>query len=201
MVLRFRRLSSVLIAVAFLCVYSEAQCDGSPYREKREIKASKGTLTFYHWHDWASPKLNSLFKDVVKHERFFSEGNDFSFVELKEGSEVLFRSASPALSYLWISPDSQFVVGLSDVMLDNPYQLVVWKRDGTLIHREHISAQVARLSPEQARFIQRFGSRGAFRALFHAQGDHLPGLLSSINRHRGRSLGLSLSAPGDPSLL
>jgi hypothetical protein len=42
-------------------------------------------------------------------------------------------------------------------MLYNPYQLVVWARNGKLLYREHISAQVAKLSPKREQeFARRF---------------------------------------------
>ncbi len=50
---------------------------------------------------------------------------------LDSAGKVLFHAPSPALTYLWISPDSEYVVGLSSVKLNNLYQLVVWRRDGT----------------------------------------------------------------------
>jgi hypothetical protein len=42
----------------------------------------------------------------------------------------LFRRPVPALTHIWISPDSAYVVGISNVMLWNPYQLVVFSRSG-----------------------------------------------------------------------
>jgi len=127
------------------------------YGGVHEGATTVGGLTFRHRHDWSSPKIRPLFLDLTHHERFFSAANDFSFVELSDGDRLRFRSPSPALTHLWISPDAQFLVGLSNVMLHNPYQLVVWRGDGRVLHREHISARVARLSAEQRReFAARF---------------------------------------------
>jgi hypothetical protein len=42
----------------------------------------------------------------------------------------LFRVPVPALTYIWISPDSKYVVGLSNIKLWNPYQIVVYSRSG-----------------------------------------------------------------------
>jgi hypothetical protein len=36
----------------------------------------------------------------------------------------------PALTHIWISTDSKYVVGISNVMLRNPYQLVVFNKSG-----------------------------------------------------------------------
>jgi hypothetical protein len=36
----------------------------------------------------------------------------------------------PALTYLWISKNSNYIVGLSNVMLKNPFQLLVFSKSG-----------------------------------------------------------------------
>jgi len=147
----------LFISLLLLLSVVGAHADDTAYRDNHEVTATKGTLTFYHVHNWDAPRLDPLFSDLTRHERFFSAANDFAYVELRDGNRVLFRSPSSALTHLWISPDAQFFVGLSRVMLRNPYQLVIWKRDGSLMHKEHISAEVAKLSSEQRLdFVKRF---------------------------------------------
>jgi hypothetical protein len=41
---------------------------------------------------------------------------------------------------MWLSPDGRYLVGLSNVMVTNPYQLVVYRTDGTLVYRKHVAA-------------------------------------------------------------
>lgn len=147
---------SIFLLFLFIAACT-ARADRVGYGGSHEVVATSGTLTFRHVHNWDSPKLDPLFSDLTHHERFFTADNDFSFVELRDGNVVIFRAPSPALTHLWISPNAKVFVGLSRIMRLNPYQLVVWERDGTLLHREHISAEVARLSPDQRRdFAQRF---------------------------------------------
>ena len=154
----------LLILLLLVCTRN-ARADRVGYGGLHEIAATNGNLTCRHVHNWESKKLDSLFSDLTHHQRFFSAANDFSFVELRDGDKVLFRSPSPALTHLWISPDSQFLVGLSRIKLYNPYQLVVWQRDGTLLHHEHISDEVAKLSPQQKRdFAKRFPKADKFLA-------------------------------------
>ncbi|RBP36651.1 hypothetical protein DES53_11690 [Roseimicrobium gellanilyticum] len=146
-----------LLAILLLLFAVQAQADFAAYSGIHEVTARKGTLTFRHVHNWNSPKLQPLFADLNHHETFFSPANDFAHVEVRDGNRVLFRSPSPGLTHLWISPDGQFFVGLSTIMLYNPYQLVVWQRDGTVLYRQHISHEVARLTPEQQRsFAKKF---------------------------------------------
>jgi hypothetical protein len=146
------------IIFLFLLCWCRASADTVGYGGKHEIAVESGPLVFRHAHDWDSKQVQALFFDLAHHEKFFSAANDFSFVELRDSKDkLLFRSPSPALTKLWISPDAQFLVGLSDIKLYNPYQLVVWRPDGTLLHSEHISADVAKLTDAQRReFAQRF---------------------------------------------
>jgi hypothetical protein len=142
-----------------------AYADSIGYTQVREVTATRDGLTFHHRHAWNSPKLSSLFLDLAHHEKFLSTANDFAFVELLDGDRVLFRSPAPALTYLWISPDAQYFVGLSNIKLYNPWQLMVWSRDGNVVRREHISSEVARLSPAQKQeFTTRFPHAAQFLA-------------------------------------
>jgi hypothetical protein len=42
----------------------------------------------------------------------------------------LFLHPVPVLTHIWISPDSKYVVGISNIMLWNPYQLIVFSKSG-----------------------------------------------------------------------
>lgn len=144
-----------------------SQADVGPYDGRHKVTARSATLTVTHVHDWSSRKVEPLFADLQQHDKFFSAAaKDFGHLEAREaGGRLLFITACPALTHLWISPDSQYIVGLSSVKLYNPYQLVIWQRDGTLLHREHISAQVAKATPDQRRdFAQRFPKAEQFLA-------------------------------------
>lgn len=142
-----RSFLSLLTALPMLQVHADA----AGYGGVHELEAASGALRFRHRHNWDSPKVRSLFLDLERHDKFLTSENDFSVVEVTGGNGMGFRSPSPALTNLWISPDARFFVGLSIVMLHNPYQLVVWRADGTVMHREHISARVAQMSAEQRR--------------------------------------------------
>ncbi len=153
-----RQMKRWLFMVLAVLAVQGAWADMVGYGETRQFSATNGVLTARHFHNWGSRKISGLFLDFNHHQRFFTAENDFAYVELLDSAgKVLFHAPSPALTYLWISPDSEYLVGLSSVMLYNPYQLVVWRRDGTLLHSEHISAEVASLSPEQRQeFARKF---------------------------------------------
>jgi hypothetical protein len=63
--------------------------------------------------------------------------------------QTLFRSPVPALTQLWISPDARFVLGLSNVKLWNPYQVVLFDRPGRLLLKRRISSDEAELVPAE----------------------------------------------------
>lgn len=179
----------VFIALLLLLPPIAARADSVGYGGTHEVTATKGALTFRHVHNWDWQKVDRLFSDLTHHERFFSAANDFAFVEVRDGNNILFRSPSPALTHLWISPDAQFFVGLSNVMLLNPYQLVVWRRGGAVVHREHISAEVAKLSPEKRReFATRFPKAEQFlsgRYFIHGDSTYLDYSLLGVPNNIG----------------
>ena len=146
------------LILASLLAPCGAIADSVAYRGRVDITESNDRIAFRHVHDWSSRKVDALFEDIANHDKFFTAANDFSWVEARDArGQVLFRSPSPAFTKLWISPDSQFFVGLSGIRRSNPYQLAVWRRDGQLVHRQHISSEVAKLSPEQRKdFALRF---------------------------------------------
>ena len=57
----------------------------------------------------------------------FAAENNYSYLLLREKATgtVVFRRPVPALTYIWISSDAKYVVGISKIMIWNPYQLVV----------------------------------------------------------------------------
>jgi hypothetical protein len=86
----------------------------------------------------------------------FRPENTFSTITAREksGNKLLFSRPVPALSYLWISPDSRYIVGLSNIKLYNPYQLVIFDRAGNLLLKQ-------RMTPQEACFST--GEYGKFR--------------------------------------
>lgn len=154
--------------VQMIAGVAAARADAAAYLGKKEISVSQANLTFRHVHRWDSPKLQQLISDTAHHDRFLTDANDFAFVELLDGDTRVFRAASPALTHLWISPDAQYFVGLSEIKRANPYQLVVWRRNGSVLHREHIATVVVMLSTDQRReFAERFPDAERFLANYY----------------------------------
>ncbi|MRW83426.1 hypothetical protein GJ698_04895 [Pseudoduganella sp. FT26W] len=102
-----------LLAGALLLISAPAFADRSAYRGVVDLKVESEAFVAVHHHDWKNPLHPSSL-----HVR-----------ERLSGKE-LFDKAVPALTYLWISPDSQYIVGLSNIKYLNQYQLIVMSRSG-----------------------------------------------------------------------
>jgi hypothetical protein len=109
-----------------------ARADRIGYDKVVDLSAETDTLRAQHHHDWSSATHAARWKMISTTENPFTADNDYSSLRLydKTTGIELFRRPAPALTYIWISPDSEYIVGVSNVMLWNPYQLVVFNRAG-----------------------------------------------------------------------
>lgn len=136
-------LVAMISTFAYLC---SGFADSAGYGGQYSVKTERDGFVFRHEHNWGGEKYE-LFKDPRYHDRFFTAENDFSHVEaVNDSGDVIFRSPSPALTNLAISPDLKFFVGISNIKLANPYQIVVWDRSGQIRSAIHLSGIVAKLT-------------------------------------------------------
>jgi hypothetical protein len=115
-----------------MAVSTPAWADAIGYRNVVNLSAETGTVRAEHHHDWSRATSEARWKMISTSKNPFTAENDYSYLRLRDkatGTE-LFRRPVPALTHIWISPDSEYVVGISNVMLWNPYQLVVFGRSG-----------------------------------------------------------------------
>lgn len=109
-----------------------ACADATGYDSVVNLSAETGAVRAEHHHDWSRGTSEARWKMISTSRNPFTTDNDYSYLRLRNkatGTE-LFRRPVPALTHIWISPDSEYVVGISNVMLWNPYQLVVFSRSG-----------------------------------------------------------------------
>jgi hypothetical protein len=138
--------TGILGSFVVLSIAASSLGDAVPYQGKLALFATNGDRYAIHEHDWSSAKLQKLSRDSSNGDWILSAKNDFSFVQLNRiGGDILFRRPSPALTKLYIDFDHKLVVGLSTIMVSNPYQLIIWNTHGEIVHREHISNLVAKL--------------------------------------------------------
>ena len=119
-------------SLLLLLTAPSARADFVGYDKVVTLVAETGEVRAEHRHDWSDATRAARFKMVSTSSNPFTRANDYAYLRLndKNSGRELFRRPVPALSLIWISPDSQYVVGLSNVMISNPYHLVVFNRSG-----------------------------------------------------------------------
>jgi hypothetical protein len=118
--------------------------DRAAYGGTRDIVAQGSTIVVRHHHDWSRvPMTNEGWR--MKYSAATPLGVDEEVSNLKiyssEGA-VIDQVPSPPLTYLEISDDDRYVIGLSNIKHLNSTQLVVFDSKGELLLRRRISAQV-----------------------------------------------------------
>jgi hypothetical protein len=114
-----------------------AKADAFGYAEKRELKVTSKHYIIIHVHDWSEATRSTRFKMISTHQNPFTAENNYAYIKCieKATGKLLFKKPCPALTRLEISPDEQYIVGLSDVKLWNPYQLVIFSTKGVLVKK------------------------------------------------------------------
>jgi hypothetical protein len=128
------------LATAFLAVPVAATlfADAVGYADIKDIREQNAALTVEHHHDWSRATEPARYKMITTTHDPFTAENTYSWlraVDRASGKE-LFRTPVPALTQLWISPDSRYIVGISSIKLWNPYQLVVFTRSGKRVFQK-----------------------------------------------------------------
>jgi hypothetical protein len=113
------------------------------YSKIVDLRAETAEVVAEHHHDWSKATQEARWKMISGAKDPFTAENTYSYLSLTDraSGRRIFRRPVPALTYLWISPDSGYVVGLSDVKLANPYQLVVFSRSGQRVFERRITAE------------------------------------------------------------
>ncbi|QJR13410.1 hypothetical protein [Usitatibacter palustris] len=119
--------------IALAVAAGGALADRSAYNAVVTLEAKGEGFKVLHEHDWS-----------------VSGRRTASVSWIAADGKVERKVPSPALTWLGVSEDSRYVIGLSTVRLDNPEQMAVWTRDGQLVAQRRISARVACLT--QARY-------------------------------------------------
>lgn len=130
----------------FVIFSTTTSADGVGYGGRHEFATDGWNGSIRHVHNWSNKKNKELFFDFKNHDKFFTTANDFSYVEfIDRRGKVQFHFPSPAYSKLWSYKDTLYV-GLSDIKLYNPYQIVVWASKGEIIYKAHLSSKVAKFT-------------------------------------------------------
>src|SRR5262249_49019787 len=103
-----------LALLAALTVSHGALADAVGYAGVVDVKAESDAVVAEPHHDWSRATEPARWKMISTTKDPFTADNTFAFlrpVDKKSGRE-LFKKPVPALTFLWVSPDSRWVVGL-----------------------------------------------------------------------------------------
>jgi hypothetical protein len=140
---RAARPRRLLSAGGLLLAGALAFADAVGYREIKDVREENDVLSVEHHHDWSRATEAARFKMITTTKDPFTAENTYSYLRVieKASGRELFRAPVPALTRLWISPDSRYVVGLSTIKLWNPYQLVVFNRAGRRLYERDFTGE------------------------------------------------------------
>ena len=148
-----------IIVVLFCALVANAQpacADSTAYQEIVKLESPGADFNVVHHHDWSKATQAKRIKMMNAHQDPFRADNSYAHVAwYSRDGKLIRRLPSPALTWLGVSADSRYVIGLSKVMLDNPYQLVVWNRAGELVVKRRIAPRVACLTPARYQELRR----------------------------------------------
>lgn len=122
--------------------------DAAGYAGNKAFLAENGDFTVIHRHDWSQATRENRLRMFWKNQNPFTNKNNYAYIECVNNSnhDVVFKTPTPALTYLFISDDSRHVLGLSNIKLHNPYQLVLLNNLGKILFFTSISPDEAKLS-------------------------------------------------------
>ncbi|MCJ7483179.1 MAG: hypothetical protein MUO31_09465 [Thermodesulfovibrionales bacterium] len=122
--------------------------DAAGYAGNKVFLAKNDDLTVIHGHNWSQETREKRWRMIIGDQNPFTRKNDYAYIECVNNKthDVLFKTPTPALTHLYISEDSRYIVGLSNIKLDNPVQLVLLDNSGKVVFYMSISSEEAKLS-------------------------------------------------------
>ena len=135
-------IAAMITTLALSLPAGPALADRMAYNGVVDLKRISPVMTVEHHHDWSNPLRASSLRAV----------------DWKSGKQ-LFDISVPAITYLWISPDSHYIVGLSDIKYMNQYQLIVLDASGReVLKRDLTTADWARSTGSVTNYLNWYKS-------------------------------------------
>ena len=161
---------NLFILIIILGLSINLKADSFAYNDSLKIKTESENYILIHFHDWTENSQKKRFEMITNHQNPFLQDNNYSYVELidKRTSKTIFKKPTPALTHIEIADDESFIIGVSNIMIWNPYQLIIFDIKGNLIKKRNFSSEEAKLSisefkeftelfPEQSRSLDSIG--------------------------------------------
>jgi hypothetical protein len=128
-----------IFGLLFILCASFAFPDAMAYSDIKHFMIESRNYYIVHYHNW-SKVTGSIFHNI----------NNHSYIEVinKATNRKIFRVPAPALTHLYISEDEQYIVGISNIMIYNPYQLIIVNINGKILKKRHIAIMEARMNEQ-----------------------------------------------------
>jgi hypothetical protein len=154
--MRESRKRKFLFLLLLLIFYTNGYPDAAGYAEKKLFIKTSEKFTIIHRHDWTKSTRKLRWNMFTKDQNPFTSKNNYANLECVDNRthNIIFTSPTPALTYLFISDDSRFIIGLSKIKLLNPVQIVLFDTNGNLIFYTQISVDEAKMSPSEFRTFE-----------------------------------------------
>lgn len=136
---------ALAVATISALLSTPSLADRAAYSGRVDLTAALGTLSVRHRHDWSKFKWQLRYSESTP---YGVEAN-VSSLEFSERGKPVVTVTSPPLTYLCVTDDARYVVGLSSIKLANDVQLIVLDRNANVLLRRHISSHVYRLAPSK----------------------------------------------------
>jgi len=150
---------SKIILLVFLATSLIAKADPFAYNGKVLISAESKNFIVNHYHNWTSDTEDELYEMIMTDQNPFTDKNNYGYIELlnKKTGKLIFKKPSTALTQIIISENEKHIVGISNIMVSNPYQLVIYDTKGILIKKRNFSSEESKLTlSEYDEFAMKF---------------------------------------------
>jgi hypothetical protein len=146
----------IILIILLLGLSSNLKADGIGYSMSLKIEIESKDFVVIHFHDWTDKTREDRYKMIFTNQDPFSVDNNYSYIECinKNTGKTVFKKPCPALTKIQISSDQKYIIGISKVMLWNPYQLVIFDTGGNLIKKRNISSEEAKLNSQEFEFFK-----------------------------------------------
>ncbi len=132
------------------------RADRTGYSEIVELRVVDGDVTVAHRHDWTEKTRDARYRMISSHQDPFRSDNTYASLTWFAGDgRVLRRVPAPALTWIGFSNGGRYVIGLSDIKLWNPYQLVVYDRQGRLLLKRGVTQSLACMSQDRSEALRK----------------------------------------------
>lgn len=157
--IKFIKVNQLVFLVLSLFFLKDLFSDAAGYAGNKAIIVKSNEVTIIHRHDWSGATRKARQKMLWGDHNPFTKQNNYAYIECvnNESHDVIFKTPTPALTHIFITDDSRYILGLSNIKLTNPYQLILLDRSGKMLYFESISPDEAKLGErEYLEFKKRF---------------------------------------------